>query len=161
METGPCSEARAFVVASRSSLRYIDSNSVNPFHSGDLVAIVQCNKCGVKLPEVDALTSSIGWLCERCQRERPPSADVEQSCRKYSLYSCACTMASFFINPIGALTIAAVIFGTRALTYANRLSEQEQGGLEDMSQVKWVAGTSIIVALGVLVTKALINMGGF
>jgi hypothetical protein len=67
-------------------------------------------------------------------------------------------MVSFFINPIGALTIAAVIFGTRSLTLTSRLSEEEKVGLADMRGVKWVAGTSIVVALAVLVVKAVMGI---
>lgn len=121
---------------------------------------VHCNECGVELPEQDASPSMVGWLCSECAANRPERADIEQTYRNYALYSCVCAAASYFINPVAVLTIAAVILGTRALTYPGKFPEEEREFLADSSWVKWVAAGSIVAALAPLVVGAVQSLMG-
>lgn len=116
---------------------------------------VRCNNCDKKLPEAEACTSKIGWLCEPCLEARPPSADIRLTYQNNALYSFVCAAVSFVINPFGLLSIAALIFGLRALTYPKKLAEEERTYIEDMIWPKWMAAASMLAALVPLVALAL------
>ena len=119
------------------------------------MAQVTCNNCGLELPESEASPSMVGWLCAECAEARPESADIQQTYRNNALYSCVCAVVSYYFNPFAALTIAAVIFGVRALSYPSKLDDQQREYLAEYPWVKWVAAASIVAALAPLLIMAL------